>query len=419
MRLIDERGRLLGKLNLLDGIALLLLLFASALTLHLVRHDFLRHTTLTIELVEPKRFTPGVDGFLSVSGNAFGQSPDIWIDNGSPLMSFQVNETRVDLRPPEDLTPGMPVVSVRNPKGRVVSVQGLFEVVWKPVVTGITLLESGNRNLYRLSGDYLSPNCQVEWNGTTLPEVTIRSRHELEVSASADGIPLTRLVLRNPSGGVTTLEGKNLLEELRPKTADADWVPQIQLLIPSAIRMEQNSDLVVVGTYFARGCTVRVGGLTITNVTPVKPYILAVRIPAHSLPFGRYSIEVVNPNGKTDLFQDGLMVQGEALAEMVLRFERLSQDQIKWFRQSPITLQVLSERPPRRERLGKQWIEEGGMIEIRALLPVLRKTIGGDLIYSAAEIPLLEGGFVQVQILPAQTLPALLMSAPKVVQRDQ
>lgn len=419
MRLIDERGRLFGKLNLLDGIALFLLLFASALTFHLVGHDFLRHTTLTIELVEPKQYTPGVDEFLSVSGNAFGQSPDIWIDSSDPLMSFQVNEARVDLKPPEGLTPGMPVVSVRNPRGRVVSVQGLFEVVWKPVATSIALLESGNQNLYLLSGDYLEPNCKVNWNGETLPEVVIRSRYELEVSAPAADVPLTRLVLQNPSGGITMLEGKNLLEELRPKTADADWVPQVERLIPSAIRVERDSDLVVVGTHFAGGCTVRVGDHMITNVTLVKPYLLAVRIPARSLPFGRYPIEVTNPNGKTALFRDGLMVQEEALAEMVLRFDRLSKDQIKWFRQSPITLQILSERPPRRERLGKQWIEEKGRIEIRGLLPVLRENIRGDLSYSAAKIPLLEGEFVQVQVLPDQTLPAVLMSSPKLVQRDQ
>lgn len=233
MHLIDKEGRLLGKLNLLDGITLFFSLFASALAFHLIRHDFLRYATLTIESVEPKRFTPGVDGMLSVFGNAFGPTPTIWVDNSDPQTTYRVNETQLNINPPADLFPGQPVVTVRNHKGRVVSVQGLFEVVWKPKVTSIALLETGNQSRYLLTGDYLQRDCRVEWNGKAVPGVEIRSREEMEFCVEANDVPLTRLVLRNPSGGVTALEGDDLLKQLRPKAADDDWIPEIEMVIPS------------------------------------------------------------------------------------------------------------------------------------------------------------------------------------------
>jgi hypothetical protein len=59
MRLLDHQGRLLGKLNLLDGAVLFISLFFIGVVSYFARQDFLRHTQLTIESAAPQQFVPG------------------------------------------------------------------------------------------------------------------------------------------------------------------------------------------------------------------------------------------------------------------------------------------------------------------------------------------------------------------------
>ncbi len=301
MRLIDEQGRLLGRVNLIDGAAIFFGLFSAALLLHFSYHNLLRHTTLTLEEATPKIFVPGVDQLLAIRGNGFRGDLQVEVDGQPPLSMVSVNEARMDIQLPDDLGPGDHQVMVRSPRGRMITKEAMFQIRWEPVVDTITRKgqEQMNEVTYRITGKYLQPGCAIRVDGTPVLKSSSLSSQEVLIT-----VPVilnevwTELSIQNPSGGGIVLKGEELLRRIDPDRFLPGAEPRIVRVIPNPIQGWQETGVVILGQDFKKGCTVRIGGQPLKQMGWWPPYLICGSLPAHSIPPGKHPVEVVNSNGK-------------------------------------------------------------------------------------------------------------------------
>lgn len=301
MRLIDEQGRLLGRVNLIDGAAIFLGLFSAALFLHFSAGNLLRHTILTLESATPKVFVPGVDQLLAIRGAAFKANLQIKIDGQPPPSMFFMDEAWVNVHLPDDLGPGDHQVTARNPGGRMVAKEAMFQIRWEPVVNTFAWQEWGEMNhaIYRITGKYLQPGCAITVNGAPVLQSSSLSSQELLITVLAvSNEVLTELSIQNPSGGGIVLKGEELLRRMDPNWVIPGAAPTILRVIPNPIQSRQETGVLILGQDFKRGGAVRIGGQPLERLEWFPPHVLCGLFPAHSLLPGENPVEVVNPNGK-------------------------------------------------------------------------------------------------------------------------
>ena len=300
MRLIDGQGRLFGRVNLIDGAAIFFGLFSAAVLLHFSYHNLLRHTTLTLEDVTPRIFVPGVDRFLAIRGNGFRADLQVKIDGQPPITMYGVNEARMDIQPPDDMGPGFHRVMVRNPGGRMITKDVLFQVRWEPVVETITLKgpEEVSEAIYRITGKYIQPGCAITVDGEPVLRSSSLSSQEVLVAVPATlNNVWTELSIQNPSGGGVVLKGEELLRRMAPKQFNSAIQPEIVRVIPDVIRIQQKTWVVISGKYLDRGCTVRIGGQPLEQLEWFPYSYVCGLVSDHSSSSGEQIVEVVNPNG--------------------------------------------------------------------------------------------------------------------------
>ncbi len=301
MRVIDEQGRLLGRVNLLDGAAIFLGLFSAVLLLHFSYHNFLRHTMLTLEEATPKVFVPGVDRSLAIQGNGFKEGLQIKID-GQFISVRGVNEARVDVQLPDDLTPGYHQVQARNPGGRMVSREDLFRIRWEPVVETITLKgrERLDEKVYRITGKYFDPSCVIRVDGAPVLRPSSLNPQEVLITVPAASPEVwTELSIQNPSGGGIILGKEELLRRMDPARFPTKFTdPKISRVIPGIIQNRQETGVLILGHDLKEGCAVRIGDQPLKRMEWFPPHAVSGSLPAHSLIPGENPVEVVNPGGK-------------------------------------------------------------------------------------------------------------------------
>ncbi|MHB8578046.1 MAG: IPT/TIG domain-containing protein [Dehalococcoidia bacterium] len=89
--------------------------------------------------------------------------------------------------------------------------------------------------------------------------------------------------------------------------------PHVTDAVPSHIAAAQPAFMLIEGSGFNRGATVRVGDSPLGRVTWVNERLLTVEVPA-GMPPGSYDLNVSNPGGAQTTLQQAVSVQGSAPA---------------------------------------------------------------------------------------------------------
>ncbi len=182
MRFIDERGRLGGRVSLID-VALLLsgLLVISAFTFG---YKLVGHQALRIYQIRPARVTTGVNQHFTIIGTGFDLGSVVFLGS-LPLQRRVLNEAFIEAILPSEMDQGMQVVSVRNGRGRLVMKENAFEVIWKPEILRIEpkQIKVNHTGKLIVIGRYFDKDCKVFWGRFRLRNVTRVNSGYLEVTA--------------------------------------------------------------------------------------------------------------------------------------------------------------------------------------------------------------------------------------------
>lgn len=408
------------RLNFLDGVVLFFFLSLIP-ALFFCAQDLLRHSSLTLESVEPKQFIPGQHRVVSVMGNGFDNTTWFHLDDRQRLKTVWINDSWIDLELPSDIFPGPQRVTARNDRGRMVSRERFFEVVWVPTVKSIRIQkEETLRTFYLVTGNYFEKRCEVSVNGLPVEGVEHNSPQELLIRVQAPGSHLkwTQVGIRNPSGGSLVLEGKDLLDRLEPGQEYANWAPKITDVIPREIEAGQDTGLVILGQRFCPGCEVQVGDQLLVKTQLVETYALFGVLPAYALPPGFYPLKILSPDGKASTFEHPVSIEatGQGTAEVLLWFYGLTPKELNGFhprgdRSSPKPISGLRVLRLMEERRRK------GQILLKASLPVQwRNTENGKQFYHANQ-PLVENATISIALSSDRTVSAVVKSAPRFVKK--
>jgi hypothetical protein len=313
----------------------------------------------------------------------------------------------------------------------------LLKVIWKPQVTGISLEDASAYDMiskYAIQGDWMEDGCSVTWNQTPVRDIKYISAMELKLQLhlNAVGTPLSRLKIENPSGGVTVLEGEDLLKELGSQPASLTWKPRVDRIFPGVLHAGRDSAMVIVGGNFDDLCTVRVGGKSVGRVTVIHSSLLSFTLPSHSLQLGVYPLEVTNSNGQTTAVPNAVSVREKGLVKVVLRFEGLRQEQMDLLSrrqetglQDPVTgstlrvTRILEKRQPwpPRHLPGKRK-RANGVVELEGILPVFLEAPTEEIRFSYGDAWLMKDASADIEVGAGATLNAQVMNVPELFQRE-
>lgn len=131
VKLIDENGRVLGKINVFDLGVVVLLVVVLAFSFQAYRIS--TYPAPVIKKVEPNRFVQGKGGTLLVTGEHFDDRTAVKVGTGPSVGVFQsarpVNERAVEVDLPETLEAGSYFLILINRGNQMVKVEHAFEIV--------------------------------------------------------------------------------------------------------------------------------------------------------------------------------------------------------------------------------------------------------------------------------------------------
>ena len=229
MRLfIDERGRLCGRLSLIDLAVVLALLSFAPMAYYGLR--VIGHHELMIRSVQPTVVIAGVDERLTVMGSGFENGSTVRLGVSLPFQrALFVNEARLDFLVPAGIAPGIHSVFVRNHQGRLAMLPDCIEVTRKSVILAVdprTIVTGEGSAALVITGSYFRDDSTVTLGTIALPGVQCPDPRHLKVL-----IPRRQfsqgwydLAITNPRGLVTSLE--HAVEIVRPKSPK-DVIPVV------------------------------------------------------------------------------------------------------------------------------------------------------------------------------------------------
>lgn len=427
MRLIDERGRLFGRINLIDGAVLFFLLFSAGLFLHFSYHNLMQHTTLTLEDATPKLFVPKGGRYLSIRGNGFKENIEVRVDGTAPLCATWVNEARIDLQLDGSLEPGPHQISLRNPGGRLVSRNDLFQIRWEPEVNTISMQSrEGTQSTYRITGSYLYRRCSVWVDGKKQNEVKYINSQEIHIImlTPREETPAIwkELIIRNEDGG----EGEVRVagDELREKIAlwSLPIEPKIARIIPDTMLAWQKTGIIIAGNDLRQGCEVLIGGQPLQGMQWYPPNLITGFLPPGSLPAGKHEIEAINSSGARKIADMKLKVVDRGMVEMELRLLDVDRKDLESYLAGKKNRSIMGSSSPLfqvtqiLEKKPKWWVSRKKLskeVRVRGRLEVeLRPEESGEPLYFYHNDRLKPGQQIAVPISVNRAVQAIVERVP-------
>lgn len=431
MKLLDQRGRLLGRLHLLDGVFLLVGLAWLPLIPYAYRIVSQR-TELNLFRVDPAEVYPGKTKTISLSGSGFDPETLVQLGSCPPQKGIYINSARLDVPLPETLSKGSQPLTIRNGRGRLMRKEQAFTVVWEPFIEQVRFLPTlGGASLLMIYGNAFEPGCSLALDGTLLADTTHQSHRVLEVLASMEMTAgAHRIEITNPSGMKTSWEGiipagdSHLLKVLEAKFSQRQKEPlTITGLRPERIESD-TQELMILGSGFDRDCRVFLGEIPLTQVQVLSPAVLVVQLAdvlpdrlAESLP-----VVVIGKDGTRAVQGAKLNITPVrtfwAQIVLVVRFQEMSRIDLESLdpnhpeaaaadSNAAKTISILDQTPP---RAGKN----NGSALVELVLPV-DVTVSPEqqsIIYRGQAIE--EGRPIEIRI-PGRTCRAVVVSKPLIL----
>ncbi len=271
---LDSRGRLFGKLNLLDLLVSLFLLSMGGVVAYAVGVSHYR--ALEIADVEPKRIVAGPRQFVVVRGTGFDPPTTVRLGEHISRKGVYWEDSVLGVEINEEVEPGVYALWVRDSHGRTATVPDPLEVVWEPKISEVKpkiLYSTGEGARLDISGNFFSRSCTIRLGEREIPADRHSSAPTRKLSADfSKGPPLPlgqqRLTVTNAGGQSATWE----------EAVTVAPAPEITSVAPDRIVLGDTVDLVLYGKHFLNGTTVWLNEERIGEATLVSPECLKIQL---------------------------------------------------------------------------------------------------------------------------------------------
>lgn len=171
MNLMDSRGRLGGRVSLVDLLAVLLLLVLLVPPIVLA-YNALGLSEIELSAVEPTRLVVGEHRRIRIHGSGFRKDSVVKLSALNLGKPAQVSLSSIEADIPENLPPGWYHPIVVGPRNSSAAIFPIF-VVWKPEVLSVSpaIVEGGEEVTLEISGRRFLPDAAVSLGGVALPHV--------------------------------------------------------------------------------------------------------------------------------------------------------------------------------------------------------------------------------------------------------
>ncbi len=415
--IVDSRGRLFGRVNLLDLMALLFLLSLSGTVWYAVRA--VRHRSLEIISLEPKQIIAGRKQGIMIRGTGFEPKTTIRVGNYPDRTGTFVNESTIGTKIPDEYEPGLYRVIVHDRYGRYTALDDAVEIVWVPQITQVKPKQIYNTTRwakFEIFGKFFSRPCLVHVGDRKMRVLGTSTSDHLVVELEQGKPPL-------PVGiqplTVTNIKGKSINEEQGIHVPGSSVtledgmevlpVPEVRSVTPHSILLGQTADLFILGKNLRPEADVWIGEQSLGRAQQVSPECLRIRVTGSPAVSGR-SLNFQLPDGpQVPVFSNAFQVDSEHLLRMVVP--------IALDRESAAGLGEIRESPEWRLKRRARYPAAKGRPVLETVLPVYFQADGGASRYLYDGQPLRAGSPIQVKI-QGRTLSGTIAAEPFPVFSD-
>ena len=312
--ILDSRGRLFGRVNLLDLAALLFLLILASSIEYAFRVS--SRQTLQVFSVEPRRIVAGSGAYAMMKGTGFDVNTTAWIgDYRGHQGKVFYDESTLGIEITEDYPPGIYRIIVQDGRGRYVTLPEAIEVIWVPQIFGVKL-----RNMYNtgegarieILGKSFTTPCSVRVGDRELEVVSVTKHQRIEAQLKEGSAPLPlgeqAVTVIDKGGRSATLErGVTVL-----------LPPEVTSVEPSLVPFGEPVNLVLRGNHLENGTRVWIDKYLIGEARIVSSECLQIELKARWGLTGKDLI-LESPQGpKITVLKSALRVQNSPIVFMVM-----------------------------------------------------------------------------------------------------
>jgi len=252
---------------------------------------------------------------VTVTGESFKEEAEVFI-GGFVCEVTTVSDDTIGAIVPQGMAPGLYGLMVKNPDGVIATLSDAFLVI-DPLDPPDDTLQVTDINptfgyvdaptMVVVSGENFQEGATVIVGGF-LCEVSSVSTTAIGATVPQGMAPgLHGVSVKNPDGVIATLPDAFLVIDVT-NPPNPDLPPLIEGLYPSTITNGWDTPIVILGENFIEKPEVVIGGKVLSEVDYVSAYTLKVTVPA-DMPAGSYDVMVINPNGRSHLLENGLVVE--------------------------------------------------------------------------------------------------------------
>ena len=363
--ILDSRGRLFGKINLLDLLALFFLLCLAGTVRYAVGAS--RHHSLKLFSAEPRRIVAGGGKYLMIKGTGFDRSTTIRLGRYPDRGEVYFDESTLGIEIDQRVDPGFYHVRVRDGRGRFAEFPEPVEVIWEPRVKEVKpkiLYSTGNDWNLLISGEYFSHPSTVRIQNR---ELTVNGTKFDAINASLNPedapLPLGKFMLQvTRSGGLPT-------RLQYPVTV----VPaqRITSFEPKVLAVGQSVDLVIHGDNFQEHTLVWLGDQLIGEATLENPNLLRIHVNPTQQMIGLRDLQVRLRDGpEIPPIWNAVQIQEILMVSVVvdLQLDKAGESSLERLQESSEVKQIRS-------------VVSKGSTIIEVMLPATSKSQNGEIQY--------------------------------------
>lgn len=271
--ILDDRGRLFGRINLLDLTALCFLLILGSSVGYVLRVS--HRQTLQIFSVEPKRIVAGSGTRAVMKGTGFDNRTTARLGDYNDQSGVYIDESTIGIEITEQYDPGIYRIIVHDERGRYIALPDAVEVVWVPQITEVklkTIYNTGEGAWLEVFGAYFSDRASVFVGDRRLEVVGTTGHKQIQAKLKKGDAPLPLgeypVTIVNKEGQSVTL--KRGVTVLPP--------PEVHSIEPDTLRLGETADLFLHGSHFRKGTRIWFNEREMGEARYVSPECLRIEV---------------------------------------------------------------------------------------------------------------------------------------------
>lgn len=311
--MVDSQGRVFGRVNLLDLMALFLLMSMGGTLTYAVAVS--RFHLLEVFSIEPRRVVAGSGTSVMMKGTGFDPQTTVRLGDYPDQGGVYFDESTIGMEITEKFHPDLYRVIVHDGRGRYVTAPGAVEVVWIPRTSEVRphiIYSAGPGARLQILGEFFTDPCSVRVGERELEVTAVTGHRQLEAELGEGAAPLPlgeqAVTVVNKGNHAATLEGA---VRVYPP-------PEVISLEPSTLLAGQSTEVVLHGRHLEEGTRVWFGKHLVGEAQFVNPERLKLQLASHP-EISRQDLYLELPGGpKVLVMERALEVQGRVPLLMVV-----------------------------------------------------------------------------------------------------